>query len=364
MPNLSVKLPQVEYRICIQPGLLSRADKEIRRLPYHERGFVITSPRIRRLHGQALEQSLHSAGVSQEWIEVPEGEQSKCLAVAERLYTCLIRSRADRNSLLVAFGGGVIGDLAGFVAATYLRGIRSIQIPTTLLAQIDSSIGGKVGVNHPLGKNLIGAFHQPVLVLADPACLQTLPAREIRAGFMEAIKYGIIGDSELFAFMERSARALLAKDPPALLHLVHRCAAIKAQVVAQDERESNLRMILNFGHTLGHALEAVTEFRRFKHGEAVGWGMIFASLWAKDLGHLEAKDTERILRLVHTFGLPSLPVLSAAQLIEAMGQDKKRSQGALQWMLPDQIGHVFPQKNEDRRALEQALIRHGIARSR
>ena len=361
MPIIQVKLPHHRYDICIEPGLLQRVADLVKRYQLEGRTFVVTSPRIRRLHGRTLEQSLCSGGLILEWLMVPEGEQSKCLMHAERLYSHLIKRRADRSSLILAFGGGMIGDLAGFVAATYLRGIRLIQIPTTLLAQIDSSIGGKVGVNHPLGKNLIGAFHQPHLVLTDPCCLQTLPRRELRAGLMEAVKYGVIADPKLFAFIEKSVPLLLACESAAVLRLVRDCSAIKAKVVSEDERESGLRMILNFGHTLGHALEAVTDYRCFKHGEAVGWGMVFAVQWAVDLGHLDYREANRVVHLVKAFGLPLLPKLSAAAIMAAMDKDKKRTQGSLRWILPQKIGQVIPYSTGDIFGLQQALIRHGIA---
>ncbi len=362
MTAIAVNLPGREYRICLQPGILRQAAKEWRRISPRDNAFLVTSPRIRRLHGQALEESLTAAGIRYRWLEVPEGECSKCLAVAEDLYTRLIRFRADRHALMIAFGGGVIGDLAGFVAATYLRGIRLVQVPTTLLAQIDSSIGGKVGINHPLGKNLIGAFHQPRLVLTDPLVLQTLPVRELRTGLMEAVKYGVIADPRLFTFMEKSVGRLLACQPEAILRMVRDCVSIKARIVTEDERESGLRMILNFGHTLGHALEAVTDYARFKHGEAVGWGMIFAAEWACDLGLLADRERERIVCLTKAFGLPKLPRLSASDLIRAMGRDKKRSRGALRWILPDRIGHTVLFTIDDLTALKKALVRHAIAR--
>ena len=361
MPIIQVKLPHHCYDICIESGLLQKTGKLAKKYQLEGRTFVITSPRIRRYHGQILEQALHSGGSVPEWLMVPEGEQSKCLMHVERLYSHLIKGRADRASLILAFGGGMIGDLAGFVAATYLRGIRLVQIPTTLLSQIDSSIGGKVGVNHPLGKNLIGAFYQPHLVLTDPRCLQTLARRELRSGLMEAVKYGVIANPELFAFLEKSVPRLLACDSTAVLRLVRDCSTIKAKVVSEDERESGLRMILNFGHTLGHALEAVTDYRRFKHGEAVGWGMVFAAQWAADLGHLDYAEAKRIVQLIRAFGLPLLPRLSSTEITTAMDKDKKRARGSLRWVLPQKIGQVLPFTTDDISGLQQALIRHGIA---
>ncbi len=361
MTNIKLKLPQGSYPILIGHGRLARTAEAMRQNRLQGRAFVVTHPRIRRLHGDVLQKSLQDAGWDQEWLEVPQGESTKCLDQTERLYSRLIRSRAGRGDLVLAFGGGVIGDLAGFVAATYLRGIRLVQIPTTLLAQIDSSIGGKVGVNHRLGKNLIGAFHQPALVLIDPSCLLTLPRRELRAGLMEAVKYGVIADAGLFSYLEKSADPLIRCQPEAMRHVVQACAAIKARVVSEDERESGLRMILNFGHTLGHAWETVTAYRRFKHGEAVGWGMIFAARWACDLGFLSRGDAERLVQLVRRFGLPPLPEMAAGELLAAMRQDKKRSGGSLRWVLPEKIGGVFIHCTDDFSALQEALLRHQMA---
>jgi 3-dehydroquinate synthase len=292
---------------------------------------------------------------------VPEGENSKSLSMAAQIYSQLIRAGADRDSVIVAFGGGVIGDLAGFVAATYLRGVRLVHIPTTLLAQIDSSIGGKVGVNHPLGKNLIGAFHQPSLVMADTRLLQTLPPREWRSGIFEALKYGVIGKPELFSFLESRAHQLGRPEITACTQIVKWCTAIKARIVSRDERESRLRMVLNLGHTVGHALESVTGYAKLTHGEAVGWGMLFAVQYAEGQGILKASSAIRIKRLIALLGLPPLPSLRANQVLAAMQQDKKRSGQSLRLVLPVRIGKVDIVEVCDVDGIKQILIASGIA---
>jgi 3-dehydroquinate synthase len=257
----------------------------------------------------------------------------------EEISRNLIRSGADRHAVLVAAGGGVVGDVAGFAAATYLRGVRLVHIPTTLVAQVDSSIGGKTGVNLPEGKNLVGAFYPPKLILADPDMLDTLPHREFRSGLYEVVKYGVIADAELFQFLERRMSAVLRRDSAALAWIIPRCAAIKARVVDKDEREGGLRQILNFGHTIGHALEAVTGYRRFLHGEAIGWGMIAATLVAVATGKLRDAQAIRIIRLVASVGpLPGLGKIRASQLRPILAGDKKARGGRVRWVLPRRIG--------------------------
>jgi 3-dehydroquinate synthase len=266
-------------------------------------------------------------------------ETAKRLSTVEEIARKLVRAGADRHSIVVAMGGGVVGDVAGFVAATYLRGIRIIHVPTTLVAQVDSSIGGKTGVNLPEGKNLVGAFYPPKAVIDDPDVLRTLPQREFRSGLYEVIKYGVIADAELFHFLEKRMPSILRRDCTALAWIIPRCAAIKARVVSKDEREGGLRQILNFGHTLGHAIEAETRYRRFFHGEAVGWGMIGATLLALGTGRLAERDASRIIRLVtHVGPLPSLRGMRAAQLRPILAGDKKARGGRILWVLPTRIG--------------------------
>ncbi|MGA8981661.1 MAG: 3-dehydroquinate synthase family protein, partial [Candidatus Acidiferrales bacterium] len=248
---------------------------------------------------------------------------------------------ADRGATIVAMGGGVVGDVAGFGAASYLRGVRLVHIPTTLVAQVDSAIGGKTGVNLPEGKNLVGAFYPPKLVIADPNFLQTLPHREYRSGLYEVIKYGAIADPELFQFLERRMLALLRRDPAALAWVIARCIRIKAHVVAKDEHETGLRHILNFGHTLGHALEAATRYRRFLHGEAVAWGMLAATVFGLATGRLGESQATRVIRLISSVGpLPSLKGIRATQLRPILAGDKKARSGRVLWVLPCHIGKV------------------------
>jgi 3-dehydroquinate synthase len=267
-------------------------------------------------------------------------ESAKRLATVEGIARKLTRAGADRRSALVALGGGVVGDVAGFVAATYLRGVRVVHVPTTLVAQVDSSIGGKTGVDLPEGKNLIGAFYPPALVLADPETLATLPDREYRSGLYEVVKYGIIAGGGLFEFLERRMDALLRRDPGALDLAIARCISIKAGVVTRDERESSVRKILNFGHTLGHALEAATRYKRFRHGEAVAWGMMAATLVGVATGRTRKADAERIIQLVRRVGpLPALRGIRAGSLRGIVARDKKNRGGRVRWVLVRGIGH-------------------------
>lgn len=268
-------------------------------------------------------------------------EAAKRLSTVEGICRTLIRLRAGRDALLVAVGGGVVGDVAGFVAASYLRGVPVIHVPTTLVAQVDSAIGGKTGVNLPEGKNLVGAFLQPRTVIADPTLLRTLAARQFRSGIYEVIKYGVIGDAPLFEFLERRLDHLLRLDMSALEFVIERSARQKARVVGEDERESGLRQILNFGHTIGHALEARTRYRRFLHGEAVAWGMLGATRIAVAMGRLQKESASRIVRLVARCGeLPSLPRFSSANLLRAIAGDKKSRAGKVGWVLPRKISAV------------------------
>jgi 3-dehydroquinate synthase len=299
------------------------------------RRFVVSSPVVWRFHGAHLQRAL---GVV-EPILIPDGERFKNLQSVARVYEALIRAGADRGSAIVAVGGGVIGDTAGFAAATYLRGITLVQVPTTLLAQVDSSIGGKVGVNHALGKNLIGAFHQPALVVIDPLLLKTLPRREFRSGLYEVVKYGIIASRRLFDLVMRDTKAVFARDPAALVPAIVESCRIKADVVTKDERESGLRRILNYGHTIGHALEAVTKYRRFRHGEAIAYGMIAAADLACARGALAERDRQAIVQLITQLGpLPPVGDLSIPEILQAVRRDKKVLHGTLHFVIAIEIG--------------------------
>ena len=272
---------------------------------------------------------------------IPDGETSKSLAEAEKLYTRAIECGLDRKSAIIALGGGVVGDLAGFVAATFMRGINLIQIPTTLLAQVDSSVGGKTAVNHALGKNLIGAFHQPRAVFIDLNFLKTLPDREIKSGLGEVIKYGVISDAEFFTYLEDNAEKILSRDLKTLAHVVKRCCEIKAQVVSSDERESGLRRILNFGHTAAHAIEEQTHYKKYRHGEAVAVGMIAAARISLELGKTTAANVERLERLIKKFGMMTTCAgLDADKLYNVTLRDKKTVGGKVNWVLMKNFGDV------------------------
>jgi 3-dehydroquinate synthase len=299
--------------------------------------FFLSSPRVWNYWGRKL--TAKSRGQRSATILFDDSEPAKRLATVEKIARALVSLGADRDATLLAVGGGVVGDVAGFVAASYLRGVRLIHVPTTLVAQVDSAIGGKTGVNLPEGKNLVGAFYPPELVIADPDVLSTLPHRQYRAGLYEIIKYGVIADPALFRYLERNMLALLRRDRAALEYVIPRCIRIKAMVVGKDERESGLRQILNFGHTLGHALETATGYKKFLHGEAVGHGMIFATLLALAIGHLGVKDAARIIGLILSVGpLPRIPSLSNSELRSLMLSDKKVHAGEIGWVLPSVIG--------------------------
>ena len=332
--RLDVRTRTGAYSIEIAPGLLARLPALLDAAGVAARRFVVSSPTVWRLHGDTL------ATVSGEPpILIPDGERHKHLATAGRIYDALVRAAADRASVIVAVGGGVVGDVAGFAAATYLRGIAVVQVPTTLLAQVDSSVGGKVGVNHALGKNLIGAFHPPALVAIDPGALATLPRREFRAGLYEVVKYGVIASRPLFERLAADLNPLFARETSALLPVIEESCRIKAAVVEQDEHETGLRRTLNLGHTAGHALEAVTRYRRFRHGEAVAYGMLVAAELACARDVLPREDREALGSLIMQMGpLPPVGDLSIAQVLEAMGRDKKVVAGTLHFVLPAAIG--------------------------
>jgi len=294
----------------------------------------VTNPVVWRLHAAAL-----SGLSSHDPILIPDGERFKHLQTVGKIYEALIRARADRSSAILAIGGGIVGDVAGFAAATYLRGIPVVQIPTTLLAQVDSAIGGKVGVNHTLGKNLIGAFHPPALVAVDPLLLATLPRREFRAGLYEVIKYGIIASRPLFDRVASMLNALFARDAAVLMPVIAESCAIKARIVEEDEREQGLRRTLNFGHTAGHALEAVTRYRRFRHGEAVAYGMLTAAHIGVARGLMPDGDRDQLAMLIRQMGpLPAVGDLSISDVLEAIRRDKKVVAGRLHFVLPRAIG--------------------------
>jgi 3-dehydroquinate synthase len=303
---------------------------------------LFSNPKVHGLYGKTVEKNLKQAGFSVLTHLIGDGERAKSLRTAERAWGFLIANRFERSDGIIALGGGVVGDLAGFVAASFLRGINFVQIPTTLLAQIDSSVGGKTAVNHALGKNLIGAFHQPRAVVIDPRVLASLPPREFRAGMYEVIKTGFIRDEALTEFISQKLSNIQALEAAALTHLIKRCCEIKAEVVMADEREGGLRRILNFGHTVGHALEAVTKYRRLKHGEAVGYGMQCAAELGARAGTITADGAAAIKQGVAALGrLPRIGDLNVGEIMAAMAHDKKARQGKIPFILPTRIGAVI-----------------------
>jgi 3-dehydroquinate synthase len=341
--TVNVRLGHRSYIIQVGSGLLAGLGRACRDLQLGQRCAVISDRHVAPIYARTVLRSLTAAGFRPSLITVPAGETAKSLNTVELCYDQLARQRLERRSFIVALGGGVVGDLAGFVAATYLRGIPFVQVPTTLLAQVDSSVGGKVGVNLKAGKNLVGAFHQPRLVLCDLDTLETLPRREFRAGLAEVIKYGIISDAALFRTLERRLDGLLKRQPDILAEVVARCCAIKARVVGQDETEGGVRAILNFGHTIGHALEAISRYGKYLHGEAIAIGQVAAAhLSARALG-LPHRDVDRIRSLFRRAGLPVRVSLAPAQwraLRQAMLLDKKVRAGEIQFVLARKIGRV------------------------
>lgn len=336
---IEVALGDRSYPILIGPGL-SSGHPMLESLVKGRQVAVVTNDRVAALHGARLGLALSSAAQCIE-IRLPEGEDHKDWMSLDRIFEALLESRFDRRSLIVAFGGGVVGDVAGFAAAIYQRGIDFVQVPTTLLAQVDSSVGGKTAINHSLGKNMVGAFHQPRLVLADTDTLATLPPREISAGLAEMIKHGAIADLDYLDSLERDMSALRACEPTALARAVRRSCEIKAQVVAADERESDVRAILNFGHTFGHAIEAGAGYGRWLHGEAVGCGMVMAADLSHRLGMIERGFVDRLIGLIAAAGLPVRgPDWAPEQYLQWMSTDKKADQGRPRFILLDSPGRA------------------------
>ena len=358
MRTVSVKLGHRSYAIKIGGGLLAGLGGECARLKLGARCAIITDTNVGRRFAKAAFNSLANAGFSPSLIVVPAGETAKSLKTVQTGYDLLAAHRLERKSFIIALGGGVVGDLAGFIAATYLRGIAFVQVPTTLLAQVDSSVGGKVGINLKAGKNLVGAFYQPRLVLCDLATLATLPEREFRAGLAEVIKYGIIYDAKLFAQLEHDLPKLLRREPKTLAAIIARCCEIKAEVVGQDETEDGLRAILNFGHTLGHAIENISGYGKYLHGEAIAIGQVAAAKISSALTGLSGRDAARVRDLFKLAGLPHFMKLNAIQrkkLSAAMKLDKKVSGGEVKFVLAKKIGRVVWGKRVSEHLIQQAL---------
>lgn len=320
---------------------------------------LVTNPTVRALYARQVVDGLKEAGFVVMSIEIPDGETYKTLDWANHIYTALLVNGFDRKSALIALGGGVIGDLTGFAAATFMRGVPFVQVPTTLLAMVDSSVGGKTGVNHPLGKNMIGAFYQPMHVHMDLAVLKTLPRAEFVSGMAEVIKYGVIADGGLFDFLEKDRERILELDPDALAHIIRRSCEIKADIVSKDEKEAGLRAILNFGHTIGHAIETIENYT-MRHGEAVAIGMVYAARLSHKMGMCDSSIPMRLENIISSFGLPSsLSALSkrpsASQILNTIQIDKKAEGGRVKFILPLRIGEVVVTKEWDEKVLEEVL---------
>jgi len=341
MKKLAIELGDRSYPIWAGAGLLGHAGEILKRLGFDSPPVVVSNPLVLRLHGKALLASLEGTFGPSPVIRIGDGERFKNHNTLMSIYEGLFRARADRRSWIVAFGGGVIGDVAGFAAATFMRGLPYVGVPTTLLAQVDSSVGGKVGINVTRGKNLIGAFHQPDAVLSDTGVLRTLPARELASGLYEIVKAGAIRSEPLLGYLERRLAAVRDCEAAAIERSVFEAVRIKADVVAIDEREERARMILNFGHTVGHALEAATAYRRFKHGEAVAWGMIAAAGLSNEITSLPVSQARRLAALIHRIErLPSLRGISIPDVWDALRRDKKFTNGRIRMVLLPELGRT------------------------
>jgi len=342
MKEIRVELDERSYGIFIDSGILGSIGGKFRKYEFSPKVALVSNPTVFALYGEAVAASLGSEGYDVTSILIPDGEEYKDFLWAYHILSRLLKIGLDRRSAILALGGGVIGDITGFVASTYMRGIAYMQLPTTLLAQVDSSVGGKTGVNHYLGKNMIGTFYQPRLVWIDVDTLKSLPKREFLAGLAEVIKYGVIWDGELFDYLRAERERILNLDPECLAHIIGRSCEIKADVVSRDEREEGLRAILNYGHTIGHAIETVTGYTRYLHGEAVAIGMVCEAQISEALGLLEKGKAAEIKALVEAYGLPSRAEtsLDPSSMLRAMAIDKKAVAGRLRFVLPEEIGRV------------------------
>jgi 3-dehydroquinate synthase len=355
MQTLTVDLGDRAYPIHIGPGLLDRADLVLPHLP-QKRVVIVTNTTVGPLYLARLRQTLADAGVAAEVVVLPDGEAYKNWETLNLIFDALLTQRAERKTTLIALGGGVIGDLTGFAAACYQRGMPFIQVPTTLLAQVDSSVGGKTGINHPLGKNMIGAFYQPQLVLADTDTLNTLPERELSAGLAEVIKYGLIRDLPFLEWLEANMEKLVARDAAALTYAIRRSCENKAEVVAADEKEAGQRALLNLGHTFGHAIEAGMGYGNWLHGEGVSAGTMLAADLSRRLGYIGQSDVERIASLFRRARLPvAAPDLGEAAYMDYMGVDKKVEGGRIRFVLFRQLGEAFVSGDYDPAALRATL---------
>jgi 3-dehydroquinate synthase len=355
MVRIPITTQSSSYEAVIEHGSLSRTGAMLKQLLGALPVFVITVPPVRRRWGKILLKSLRGAGFTPEVIEMADGERHKRLATVEKLAEQLLKVGADRSAVVLAFGGGVVGDVAGMLASVYMRGVKLVQVPTTVQAQLDAAIGGKTGVNLRAGKNLVGTFYPPELVLIDPATLATLPDREFRAGMYEALKCGVIANAELFARLEKTSILALRRDSTFQSWTIAESVRLKAQVVSADEKEGGLRRVLNFGHTLGHAFEAATAYRRFLHGEAVAWGMIAASRIATEIGLCDREIYHRIRAATLAWGrLPTVSITNS-RTMNLIQSDKKTERGVVHFVLPREIGKVEIVKNVPEQAIKVAL---------
>ena len=339
MTEITVNLGPRSYPVVVGAGSLGLVWERLRALGVGGRAVLVSDRSVIALHGPRVAASLRAAGFDVKEINVPEGEPAKTLEVAERCWEACLTGGLDRTSTLLALGGGAVGDLAGFVASTYMRGINLVQLPTTLLAQVDAAIGGKNAIDHPRAKNLIGTFHQPRLVVIDPLVLVTLPEREFRAGLAEVVKHGAVLDAEYFSDIEAHVPEILSRDIPTIERVIAGSCRLKARVVEADETEAELRAVLNYGHTVGHALEAATGYARWAHGEAVALGIAVAARIAEHLGLADPETTRRQIRLLEAFGLPvTFSRVEPSLILEAIGRDKKSREGHVPFVLAPRIG--------------------------
>jgi 3-dehydroquinate synthase len=357
MEKIRVDLAERSYNIFIGTNSLDEIGDKLKLFELSPRIALISNPTVFSLYGERVSDAVKKAGFDLLTVMIPDGEEYKNLDTLKRIYNDLLKFKLDRKSALIALGGGVVGDITGFAASTYMRGIAYIQLPTTLLAQVDSSVGGKTGIDHELGKNMIGAFWQPGLVWIDVETLTTLPQRQLLAGLAEVIKYGVIYDENLFMYLEKEKDKILNLDRDALIYIIKRSCEIKAEVVSKDERESGLRAILNYGHTIGHAIETVTKYKRFLHGEAVAIGMHIEARLSMILDLADKDQVSRIKALIDSYGLPSaIPSdLNVSSLFLSMQLDKKAVAGELKFILPEKIGNVKIQKGIPEKSIRESL---------
>jgi 3-dehydroquinate synthase len=362
MEKIKVELGERSYDITIGSSILDSIGDNLKSFGLSPKTAIVSNPTVFSLYGERVSDSIKKAGFDLITVIIPDGEEYKDLVRLQQIYDELLTHRLDRSSALIALGGGVIGDITGFAASTYMRGISCIQVPTTLLAQVDSSVGGKTGVNHKLGKNMIGTFWQPKLVWIDVETLRTLPGREMSAGLAEVIKYGVISDEKLFDFLDANRSKILELDDVALTHIIKRSCEIKADVVSKDEKESGLRAILNYGHTIGHAVETATGYTRFLHGEALAIGMYLEAKLSQALNILDKKDVFRIKDIIAAYRLPSeIPAdVDSSGIFSSMALDKKAVAGELKFVLPEKIGSVRIHKGVTENTIRELLQRKSI----